>query len=62
VKWKKLEVALMRMPPSQDHVDISFRVLQWHGPEDDPNQWLPEHHTSNSLALQVLQWTGAAGA
>lgn len=59
ISWFQLDEALRSQATDGDAMEFSIRVLQWHGPEDDPEEWAPEKSASASLALEVLQDLGA---
>merc|ERR1719410_1325392 len=62
VSWFKIDAALCNQATDEDALEFSIRVLQWHGPEDDPEEWLPDKSASASLALEMLQGLGAGAA
>lgn len=57
LRWSQFSTAFA-LDEGTDQVMITLQVLQWHGPEENPAESHPEHHTNVSLALEMLQ--GAA--
>jgi len=53
LRWCQLSQALKNN--DYNSLKMVLQVLQWHGPEDDPADSKVEHHTSISLALEMLQ-------
>jgi len=62
ISWFELDAALRNQASDGDALEFSIRVLQWHGPEDDPEEWTPNNSASASLALEVLRGLGAGAS